>query len=59
MAELFPITRGEMLAESEREVALRKRVYPRWVADKKLTQAKADRQIAVMEAVAKLLREDA
>lgn len=35
-----------------REVRMRKRVYPRWVADGKMSQAKADAEIAVMEAIA-------
>jgi hypothetical protein len=30
---------------------LRQRVYPRWVADGRLTEAKSERQIAVMQAV--------
>jgi hypothetical protein len=37
---------------AEREVKQRKRVYPRWVADKRMTQEFADYQIAVMEAIA-------
>jgi hypothetical protein len=35
----------------ERELALRKRNYPRWVASNRMTQIEADRQIAVMEAI--------
>ncbi len=34
-----------------REVGMRKRVYPRWVATGKMTQEEADRQIEAMEAV--------
>lgn len=34
-----------------REISMRKRVYPRWVATQKMTQEEADRQILVMEAV--------
>ncbi|MBS8227138.1 hypothetical protein [Vannielia litorea] len=37
---------------ARREAELRRRVYPRWVADGRMTQAEADRQIAVMEAIA-------
>ena len=35
----------------ERELAMRRRVYPNWVASKKMTQEKADHEIAAMEAV--------
>lgn len=34
-----------------REIGLRKRVYPRWVESGRLTQAKADAEIAAMKAV--------
>lgn len=40
----------------EREIDMRRRVYPRWVAAGKMQQAKADNEIAVMEAVAATLR---
>lgn len=36
----------------EREIAMRKAVYPKWVASGRMKQDKADREIAVMEAVA-------
>ena len=55
MSELFPFTRGEVIAEIEREIALRKRVYPRWIADRRLTRVKADRQIALLEEAVRLL----
>lgn len=58
MSDLFPISRDDMIAEIEREIGLRNRVYPRWVVMKKITQDKADRQIAVMEAIAELLRRE-
>lgn len=35
----------------QREIAMRKRVYPRWVASGKMTKPKADHEIATMEAV--------
>jgi|AACY02.16.fsa_nt_gi hypothetical protein len=31
---------------------MRKRVYKRWVAEGKMTQAQMDREIAIMEAIA-------
>ena len=46
-----------MIAEVERELRLRRRVYPQWVAAGKLSQQKADRQIAVMEAIAERLKD--
>jgi hypothetical protein len=51
MADLLPITLAEQLACIERELALRLRVYPRWVAAGRMTQAKADREIELMKAV--------
>lgn len=33
----------------ERELSFRRRVYPRWIADKKMTQQFADEQIAIFE----------
>lgn len=35
-----------------REVKQRRRVYPRWVSDGRMTQVFADRQIALMEEIA-------
>lgn len=37
---------------AEREVAQRRRVYPRLVESRRMKQAEADRQIAIMEAIA-------
>jgi hypothetical protein len=45
-----------MLAEVERESALRRRVYPRWVSQGKMKQHQADRKIATMQALAVFLR---
>lgn len=60
MSDLFggtlPITLDAQVKEIEREIALRRRVYPRWTEAGKLSQAAAERQIAVMEAVAATLR---
>lgn len=44
-------TPTEKRACIERELRMRRRVYPRRVADGKMTQAQADREIAVMEAI--------
>lgn len=43
------------LAEVRREIALRERVYPRWVSLGKVTQAGADAKLAAMRAVAETL----
>lgn len=44
-------TPTEKRAAIERELKFRRRVYARWVSDGKMTQAKADHEIAVMEAI--------
>jgi hypothetical protein len=38
---------------AEREVKQRRRVYPRWVEDRRMTQAFADEQLAMMEQIAR------
>jgi hypothetical protein len=45
------------LAEVNREIALRERVYPRWIEAGKIPQAKADRSLEHMRAVAVTLRD--
>jgi hypothetical protein len=49
---MTPITAAEKAKEARREVAMRRRVYPGWVGGGKLSQAAADRQIAIMQAIA-------
>jgi hypothetical protein len=49
-------TNAEKLREVEREIGMRKRVYPSFVARGKLRQEDADRQIAIMQEVAEGLR---
>ena len=60
MTDLFggtlPIPVTTQLAEVEREITMRRRVYPRRVEAGQMTQAAADRQIATMEAAAATLR---
>lgn len=51
MGELFAIGLPEQVRAVEREIAMRRRVYPRWVESKRMTQAKAAAEIAAMEAV--------
>jgi hypothetical protein len=46
---------GDQLKAAKREAALRRRVYPRWVAENGMTQAKADHEIAAMDAIVETL----
>jgi hypothetical protein len=49
---LFPeITPQDKRACLQREIKMRRKVYPRWVAAGNMTQEQADREIAVMEAI--------
>jgi hypothetical protein len=41
----------DMLACARRELAMRERVYPRWVATNKMTKAAAERELRVMRAI--------
>ena len=54
---LGPPATEQLVACVDREIAFRGRVYPRWVAAKKLTQAAADEQMALMQAVRQRLLE--
>jgi len=40
------------LACIQREIKMRERVYPRWVASGKMSQEKADLELEVMRAIA-------
>jgi len=51
MNDLFPATLAEQIAEVERELAFRERVYARRVASKQMTQDTADRHMRNMRAV--------
>ena len=46
-----PFTLAEKRAALERELRLRRRVYPRRVTDGRMTEVDAEREIAVMEAI--------
>jgi len=50
------ITLEQQIACIERELILRRRAYPRWIAAGKMRQPDADHEIAVMQSVAELLR---
>jgi hypothetical protein len=45
------VTIDDMLACVRREIGMRRRVYPRWVEQSKMSAADADREIETMEAV--------
>jgi hypothetical protein len=45
-------TRDQKLREVEREIEMRKRLYPRWVREGRLTAEQADRAIGIMQSVA-------
>lgn len=46
----------DQIAEVGREIGLRKNVYPKFVASKRMTQAEADWHIARMEAAYRTLK---
>lgn len=48
----MPFTDKDKHDAAVREVKQRKRVYPRLVGDGRMSQAEADRQIAIMQAIA-------
>lgn len=55
-----PMSMGELLKCVDREIGFRVRVYPRWVANQKMTQAVADLELRRLRAVrARLVRADA
>jgi hypothetical protein len=52
-------TSAEMVGCIERELKMRRRVYPRWVSTGKMSQPQANREIALMEAILARLQTDA
>lgn len=44
------ISLDDQVKEVKREIAMRKRVYPRWVTQGKMDKALADKKLAIMEA---------
>ncbi len=51
MSQLFPITVQEKIACVTREVIKRRDVYARLVAAGKMSKAKSDREIEIMESI--------
>jgi hypothetical protein len=50
---------ADLVACVEREIRMRLRVYPGWVARNRMTQARADQEIALMREVLALVKERA
>jgi hypothetical protein len=48
-------TLSDLAKCARREAAMRRRVYPRWIDNGKMTQDQADHETACMDAIAKLL----
>jgi hypothetical protein len=55
--EAVTVTDAEKLKCLEREIAMRKRIYTRFVDIGKMTRDKAEREIAIIEAIANDYRE--
>ena len=51
MVDHSTITTADKLACVQRELAMRRNVYPKWVASGRMKQMAADKEIAVMEAI--------
>jgi hypothetical protein len=54
--DLMPKTIGELIKCAEREVAMRRNVYPKWIVQKRMTEEKAAWELAAMEEIAQVLR---
>jgi hypothetical protein len=54
--ETMPVPLDAQIACVDREIGMRVKVYARWVSEKKLTQAKADHELAAMRAVLTTLK---
>lgn len=50
-----PVTLQDMIDEVQREISNRKYSYERLVSERKMLRGRADRQIAIMEAVLDIL----
>jgi hypothetical protein len=51
-----PVSIEAQIACVERELVFREKCYPKWVAEKRMTQKLADREIASMRAVLATLK---
>ena len=50
-----PITLRDEIECIKRELKLRRKVYPRWIATQRMAEGYANREIAVMEAILRRL----
>ena len=46
-------TDADKLKEIEREITMRKKIYPSWIAQNRLSYATAEKQLAIMQAIAR------
>jgi hypothetical protein len=53
---LFPFSLEQQVQCIEREIAMRTRVYSRFVSERRMTQAKADHELGAMRAVLTTLK---
>jgi hypothetical protein len=51
IVDIANVSASDQLAAADRELKLRRRVYPRWVESGKMTEAKARAEIAAMAAI--------
>jgi len=49
------ITIDQQIAEVKREIGMRERVYPRFIEQKRITQAQADERITILQSVLETL----
>ena len=54
---MSPFTYADLARCAQREVGQRKKVYPRLIAGQRMTQQMADRETAMMEEIARRLKE--
>lgn len=58
MTDLFGWTNEDLAKEADRELEMRRKLYPKWVADGRMSQDIATRRINLMAAIADRLRAD-
>lgn len=51
MTDLFPVTLDDMIECVQREIAMRHKVYPRWIVTGRMTADKAARELDLMVCV--------
>lgn len=56
MGDLLPVSIQDQIAEAERELKMREKVYPRQVEQRLMTQKTADLRISLMKAIIETLK---